>query len=240
MPSRIAPELSAHIRPVSELRTHPDNYRIGDRELIERSLVKYGQIRPILATPDGTIVAGNHTFLTATEDLGWEEIAVVFRDLTKPDALAYLHMDNESARGIETNRKQVIKNLELLQHYNVPPEDAGYTEDELDDMLDELAAEEVLNRSVTAQHAETEEEREARDRTSIYESERPEPKVEVMIMMTIPERQEFVGYLGVLRRHYEEDSAKNCIFRCVKETAMRMDGENGDSNTEETSSASHA
>jgi hypothetical protein len=92
-------------------------------------------------------------------------------------------------------------------------------------MLDELAAEEMLTRVPAATYAETDEQRDARDKSADYER-KIEPKVEVMLMMSVPERQEFVGYLGVLRRHYEIDSAKECVFKCVRDTARILeDGE---------------
>lgn len=81
------------LRPVADLAPHPRNPRRGDVESIRASLARFGQQRPILATPDGTIVAGNHTYRAALEE-GWTEIAVVVSDLTDAEVDAYLVADN--------------------------------------------------------------------------------------------------------------------------------------------------
>lgn len=57
------------------------------------SLERFGQVRPVLATPDGTIVAGNHTFEAAVR-LGWEDVAAVLHDFPEEEADAYLAADN--------------------------------------------------------------------------------------------------------------------------------------------------
>jgi adenine-specific DNA methylase len=65
--------------PVGELRRHPSNPRRGDMDAIRASLRRFGQQRPVLALPDGTIVAGNHTF-QGTVDEGWSDRDAVVLD----------------------------------------------------------------------------------------------------------------------------------------------------------------
>jgi hypothetical protein len=81
--------------PVGELRRHPSNPRRGDMDAIRASLRRFGQQRPVLALPDGTIVAGNHTF-QGTVDEGWTHCAVVRSDLTEAEVDAYLAADNRT------------------------------------------------------------------------------------------------------------------------------------------------
>lgn len=62
--------------PLASLTPHPRNPRNGDVEAIAESLRMNGQYRPLVVTEDGTILAGNHTYMAAAE-LGWEQVYVV-------------------------------------------------------------------------------------------------------------------------------------------------------------------
>lgn len=84
------------LSPVEALRTHPRNARRGDVEVIAESLRRFGQQRPIVALPDGIIVAGNHTYRAAVEHLRWTHIAVVQSDLSGEEVEAYLLADNRT------------------------------------------------------------------------------------------------------------------------------------------------
>lgn len=88
--------LKRFLVPVEELSAHPRNPRLGNVYEIGRSLERFGQQRPVLALPDGTIVAGHHVW-TAAKQRGWTHIAVVRSDLTEEDADAYLLADNGTA-----------------------------------------------------------------------------------------------------------------------------------------------
>ena len=85
-------------RPVADLRPHPDNPNNGDIDAIALSLRTNGQYRPIVVTTDGTILAGNHTWMAAAS-LGWQDIAVVTLDVPpdSPDALRVMAADNRTA-----------------------------------------------------------------------------------------------------------------------------------------------
>jgi len=63
---------------------------------IRASLVRFGQQRPVLALPDGTIVAGHHVWRAAVAE-GWAQIAVVRSDLAEREVEAYLLADNRLA-----------------------------------------------------------------------------------------------------------------------------------------------
>lgn len=84
------------LRPVSELTAHPRNPRKGDVELIQESLARFGQQRPVLVDAEGRIVAGNHTVEAAAE-LEWTHVAVIYTDLTDEQEIArYLVADNRT------------------------------------------------------------------------------------------------------------------------------------------------
>jgi site-specific DNA-methyltransferase (adenine-specific) len=83
---------------INDLRPHPRNARNGDVDAIADSLRMNGQFRPIVVAEDGTILAGNHTYMAAME-LGWESIAVVRLPLQpeSPEAIRVLLADNRTA-----------------------------------------------------------------------------------------------------------------------------------------------
>lgn len=81
--------------PIDELKNLPDNPRQGDVEAVMRSYERFGQRKPIIATKDGTVIAGNHQ-LQAARLLGWDEIAVLFVDDDDKTAKAYSLADNRT------------------------------------------------------------------------------------------------------------------------------------------------
>lgn len=91
-------DLTTETVPLTDLRPHPDNARVGDVGAIKESLETNSQYRPIVVTTDGTILAGNHTYKAALA-LGWETIAVTRLDLEPGSAEARRIMlaDNRTA-----------------------------------------------------------------------------------------------------------------------------------------------
>jgi hypothetical protein len=92
----IADSLAALATPVERLELLPGNPRRGDVGALALSLQTFGQMKPIVANADGTVIAGNHT-LEAARQLGWEELAVVWVDLDPTTAHAYALADNRTA-----------------------------------------------------------------------------------------------------------------------------------------------
>jgi ParB-like chromosome segregation protein Spo0J len=75
-------------------RLHPEK----NREALRRSLEQFGQRKPIVATVENVVVAGNGTLMAATE-LGWPEIDVVRipADWSPEQIRAFAIADNRSA-----------------------------------------------------------------------------------------------------------------------------------------------
>jgi len=121
---------------VSDLTAHPRNPRRGNVEAIRASLERFGQQRPILALPDGTVVAGNHT-LRAAVDAGWTHIAVVRSDLTQAEVEAYLLADNRTGDLGEYEDKMLA---ELLKPYYDADalNGTGYERDDVEELLTRL------------------------------------------------------------------------------------------------------
>jgi ParB-like chromosome segregation protein Spo0J len=121
--------LNTQTRPWAELKPHPHNPRNGDTDAIVQSLRTNGQFKPIVTTPDGTILAGNHTYMAAGE-LGWATMECVVLDLDpySPDAKRIMLADNRTS---DLGRYDHGLLLELLQDLG-DLDGTGYEPDDLD------------------------------------------------------------------------------------------------------------
>lgn len=128
--------------PVESLRTHPDNPRRGDVEMIARSLGEFGQLKPVIVKElDGqdTIFAGNHTYRAAREVLGWTHVAISRPAyLSDEEADAYLLMDNRAADLATYDYGELTSILEERQEAGTL-ERTGFDSDDLDDLKREAA-----------------------------------------------------------------------------------------------------
>lgn len=137
MTERVAVEV-----PLEQLRPHPENPRtISDERLaaLKENLVSARQMlwaRPLIATPDGTVVAGNMR-LRAAQELGWDSIPVFYEDLDEDEALLWALRDN---RGFgDDDRDLTSRMLARLEQRNVPLVLTGFAPVELADYLFDLA-----------------------------------------------------------------------------------------------------
>ena len=132
----IAPGLEALAVPVGDLKPLPGNPRRGDVDAVARSLARFGQRKPIVVRTDGTIIAGNHTWMAAKK-LGWSEIAVVRVADDDTEAFAFALADNRTA---ELGGYDPDALAEMLDQ--VAGSDAfaatGYTQADLDRLVDQI------------------------------------------------------------------------------------------------------
>lgn len=91
----IVEQLASLAVPIAQLAPLPGNPRRGDVDAVARSLAAFGQRKPLIATRDGVVIAGNHT-LAAALALEWTEIAVVWVDDDEATAKAYSLADNRT------------------------------------------------------------------------------------------------------------------------------------------------
>lgn len=108
-------DLVAELVPLDSLVPDPDNARKhNDANLsaIKSSLIHFGQVKPIVATADGVVIAGNAT-LTAARDLGWKKVAVVRTpaDWSHDQAMAYALADNRTAELAEWDHEVLATQL---------------------------------------------------------------------------------------------------------------------------------
>lgn len=127
--------LSTETVDINSVFPYPMNARQGDVGLISESLAKNGQFRPIVVNKrDNSILVGNHTW-KAAKALGWREIAVTFIDADEEQAARIVLVDNRTS---DLGSYDHVELAEILQ--SVPAFDGtGYTGDDLDDLLREVA-----------------------------------------------------------------------------------------------------
>lgn len=119
----------------SDLRPHPANPRNGDIDAIKESVRTNGVYRPIIATQDGTILAGHHLY-HALGELGHDTVDVVLLPLDPNSAEARRIMvaDNRTA---DLGRYDESVLLDLLD--SLPDLDGtGYTDRDLGELRDAL------------------------------------------------------------------------------------------------------
>lgn len=83
--------------PIDTLVPHPRNYRIGDIDIIAKSLVQNTMYSPLLVRKETReILKGNHTF-KAAQKVGLTEVWVAFIDVDDQKALDILVADNTAS-----------------------------------------------------------------------------------------------------------------------------------------------
>jgi len=133
----IVEQLQGLAHPLKKLKLLPGNPRKGDVEAVKRSYERFGQRKPIVALPDGTVIAGNHQFLAA-KALGWTAMAVVFVNDDDQTAKAFALADNRTS-DLGTYDSDAL--AELLADVAVDPElllATGYTQADLDALIGEI------------------------------------------------------------------------------------------------------
>jgi ParB-like chromosome segregation protein Spo0J len=120
---------------IDTVRPMNGNPRKGDVEAVKRSLARFGQRKPIVATSDGTITAGHHLHAAAVA-LGWTEIAVVFTDDDDATAKAFALADNRTSDLGRYDHEALAAMLSEVRDADAALlEAASYTEQDLDDLL---------------------------------------------------------------------------------------------------------
>jgi len=147
-PGRIAVGIPAEPREISALTSHPSNYRRHPEHqlaILRESLRVHGQQKPVVITPDGTILAG-HGLVEAARLEGWESITCHVYDGPYPDAFVVLdNRASDLAEDDEAALAQLLRDLEAQDQLNA----AGWEEDDLHELLLRLDAEEKTDREET-------------------------------------------------------------------------------------------
>jgi ParB-like chromosome segregation protein Spo0J len=138
-------DLTSALVDIDALRPHPRNARNGDVDAIAESLRVNGQYRPIVIAADGTILAGNHTYMAAME-IGWDRIAAVRIDVApdSPEARRIMVADNRTA-DLGNYDRGLLADLLVELNTDVGLLGTGYDDDSLALLLDSLRADDPIS-----------------------------------------------------------------------------------------------
>jgi len=135
------PRLVSELRALDSLRPHPRNYRRHPEHqlaILRESLRIHGQQKPVVITPDGTILAG-HGLVEAAKAEGWSVIACHIYDGPYPEA--FLAIDNRASDLAEDDEAALAQLLRDLEAAELLPA-AGWSEEELAELLARAQVEE--------------------------------------------------------------------------------------------------
>lgn len=203
-----AEPLRVALVPIDEVHQHPRNPRRGDAREIAQSLKRFGQVRAILADDEGTILAGNHTWLAAKQ-LGWSHVAVVRNRFSSPqEAAAYLVADNRLGDKGEYDRAELTTFLAELEATDTW-QGTGYVPDD----LAHLRAAEAASSAP------------APSPTPAPPAPPPSPLGEVseiVLLLTDEQHTAFGGNVRALRGRYSLEGVTETVLRAVHEEARRL------------------
>jgi len=120
----------------ANLRKHPER----NIDAIVASLRKFGQQHPIIVNSQNIVLAGNGR-LEAAKKLGWSEILAVRSELSGIDQTAFAIADNRSSELAEWDETGLAETLRALQSEDFEIESVGFTDDEVDGLIEKLAGE---------------------------------------------------------------------------------------------------
>ena len=146
---------------ISDISQDPANVRKHSErnlEAIAASSRAFGQQKPIVVDKRGVILAGNGTY-EAAKRIGWDKIQITRTDLSGTLATAYAIADNRTAELAEWDDTALAEQLRSLQSEEFDLSNVGYTDDEVQQLIDGIGNE-ILGAS------------------EVTEDEIPEPPVE--------------------------------------------------------------
>ncbi len=124
---------------VDRLKPYAKNARTHSAEQVEKiaaSIATYGFNAPILVDSDDGIIAGHGRF-AAAKTLGLEQVPVIILDhLTEKQRRAYILADNRLAELAGWDVNLLAEELEVLRDEKLDLAVIGWTDAELEDLLD--------------------------------------------------------------------------------------------------------
>lgn len=122
---------------IYSIRQDPNNARAhNERNLtaIMESLKRFGQMKPLVVTADGIVIAGNGT-LTAAQRLGWGSVEIVRVNLSPEEARAYGIVDNRLNELSDWDTDALMRSIEALSGADGLVDLLGFDDPELDEMF---------------------------------------------------------------------------------------------------------
>ena len=192
---------------IGDLEPFEGNPRRGDIGTIQRSLRRFGQVRPVAIDGDGrTIVAGHHVVMAASEE-GWSHVAAVPNAFAnESEARAYLLADNrihDVGSGYDT--ALLAAQLQALVEQPGGLEGTGYTNDDLDSYLAQLAEDPgpVLPPAGDSQ----------RD---------PSDTVEVVLVFSREQRDQFEAWAKIVARERGTHGVSETVYEGMRHAAQTL------------------
>jgi ParB-like chromosome segregation protein Spo0J len=125
-------------RDISTITPYAQNPRVNARavDAVAASIRAFGFMQPIVVDKDGVIIVGHTRYLAAIK-LGLRKVPVlVALDLTPEQAKAYRIADNKTGELAEWDEDRLAQELAELQGLDVDLDVLGFSEVELDELLE--------------------------------------------------------------------------------------------------------
>lgn len=220
--------------PLADLTRFPGNARRGDQEAIRASLRATGQYRSLVVRrqDDGALVilAGNNT-ADALEAEGHTTARCEVITCTGAEATRINVADNKlGALGADDPHAL----LALLEGLDEDLEGTGYDLDELDDLRAQLDAVPTLPPGPTgAREALTDEERAEREgRAEAYEPRVTGGTAEVILVVTVEQRDEITDLLRRIRDRDGDEPAGRIVLAALRRHAPHDGGDSEDADAD--------
>lgn len=134
---------------VADLQEDPANANTHDDDSIEaiaRSFERFGQQTPIVSDGEGIVRAGNGRLRAICQRLNWTHIAVVRSDLTGSELNAFAIADNKTPTFAQIDQQRLLEQLQsIASEEDSPIEATGYSEREIQSLLDKIANDHLKN-----------------------------------------------------------------------------------------------
>lgn len=125
--------------PLDLLTEHPENYNLGQDDVVRGLLQRFGQWRAaVVQRSTGRVLVGN-TMLRAARALGWDSLSVHYRDVDDEDARRILAGDNRASDLHATDDAALAALLLRLDETPTGLDGSAYVRDDLAALLATLA-----------------------------------------------------------------------------------------------------
>jgi hypothetical protein len=131
--------LAVELVPLDAITEHPENYNLGQDEIVADLLKHFGQWRAaVVQRSTGRVLVGN-TMLRAARALGWTHLNVHYRDVDDDDARRILAGDNRASDLHGTDDSALAALLLRLDETPTGLTGSAYVPDDLAALLATLA-----------------------------------------------------------------------------------------------------
>jgi hypothetical protein len=217
--ARFAPELKPLVHPIDSVKPHPDNIRVHNLPLIQRSLARFGQQTPLTVQKSTNLICKGNGTWQAAKSLGWTEIAYHVEEFDDDTALLYLLADNR-ASDFATNDAKKAQAALLKLESGPGIMDSLWTQDDLDDLGYQIdGAKLTTTEEFKGGYADSVE-----DRPAGAERVPGQKMREVPLVLSVADHAEFIERLRALQKIYGTTGTVATIIEAVKREASTQEG----------------